>query len=117
MSAVNNYVLKVSPSGQSEQLVLYLNDMMSGSTSEAGPKFLRVDQHAGGTRAMEIGIYLLAGNYIAPELVVEVLQEAIARIRKGSTLVLPNSIQLFCQLDGDPDGKGLQCVFSGAASV
>ena len=115
MSSVNNYVLKVSCSAMSERLINELNTLLRLQTDEPRNRFVAVEEYAGGTRAMECHISLLAGNYVTSDVVVGCLAGAIARLPRGSTLTIPNSIQLFCLPDADPGSKGMQQIFAGAA--
>lgn len=112
MSSVDNYLLKVSCSAAADRLVAGLNQRLQADTEEDRNVFVKVSDTAGGTRAMECDIYLLAGNYFPGGLIAHHLAVLCVAETRGSHLTIPNSIQLFCQPDSDPGNRGMVLVWS-----
>ncbi len=76
MSLVTNYMILPSCDADVEAL----NSELAALTDEDGgaspqPAFAQVDQHAGGGKAMEVSVWLLATNYFTPTQMLPVLQK------------------------------------------
>jgi len=111
MSVVDNYVLKLELSMKRDSFIDELNAVLERKTHASSGSFLLVSEHAGGTKAMEVDIYLGALNYVSPSEVVSEIESLIANREReffphGR---FPTHVELFVQTQhGD---SGLQKVF------
>jgi hypothetical protein len=74
MSRVTNYIL-IFGSENGESSVDAVNASLN-ATGGARQNFLRVDRHAGGYKAIEANVYMLAGNYLPIETVARAIRDA-----------------------------------------
>jgi hypothetical protein len=54
-----------------------LNARLSLETERKNDYFVQVDQYAGGTKAMEVRVYVSATNYLFPHTVVPIIEKLV----------------------------------------
>jgi len=108
VSAVNNYVIRL-PIGHASA-TLFMSEVNSyfKQEYEIDHAFRQVDNLAGGTKAMELGLYISALNGTEPEEVSEVIVAAREKLASqlGDFLRCDGDVQLLVQTHQNGE-KGL----------
>jgi len=116
VSLVTNAILCFACTEREEAVLLAINAGYGRRTGGRPAQFRRVDQHAGGPKAMECTVAMCAFNHLDEEALLAVFGEL--------KYENPESVQLFLRAQWDwafkvfmlhPD-KGMVCVFAGSGS-